>query len=167
VIFAVPGKAKCVWADAGFRVRDDGRLIVTVPDLGSGEWLASVLVVTPTGAALTLPARAAGNSPDGAPAGPGDAGVFFVAPGATLTPPQGATIVVDRGAWARGADGSLVVVRAGGGLERAKANCLVIRETPRPQPRDLVVTPVLDVPAVNASFVDSLFRYSGNEYERS
>ena len=153
VLFAAVGDAAGGWAEAAFRWRDDGRLSVRVPDLGRAPRAASVVVLTPAGAAVLLPDR---DAPEAVPDR-----YSFVPPGATLAPPLGAAVLVDNGGWASGPSGSLVVVRAGGGVFKARADCLIVRETLRPQPRDLSATPVLDVPAVVPCFVDSLFQYSG------
>ena len=163
MVFAAPDGAHGGWNYAAFRVRDDGHLIVAVPDLGPAARLATILVVTPKGAAVTVPVGATLVPVDHrTPADLGDSGFFYVPSGATLTPPgRGAVVVVDRGAWVRAAAGSLVVLRSGGGAQQARTDCLIIRETPRPEARDLSIAPVLDVPAVNACFVDSLFQYSG------
>ena len=166
VLFASPGIANGArgsvkgWREAGFRVRDDGRLMVTVPDLGPDEQEPTIVVITPRGAAVTVsPGTTLVSSTDEAPEQDGRA--YYVTADAALAPPRGAPVVVDRGGSLHAAAGSLVVVRSGGGVERARTDCLIIRETRRPQPRDLLVTPVLDVPAVNACFLDSPFQYSG------
>ena len=162
VLFAAAGATGKGWRDADFRVRDDGRLLVTVPDLGPGELRPTIVVVTPAGAAITTSSNTSLVSPDAADRAPdSDAGLFFVTAGATLSPRYGAAVIVERGASVHAASGSLVVVRSGGGVERARTDCLIIRETPRPEARDLAVTPVLDVPAVNTCFLDSPFQYSG------
>jgi hypothetical protein len=163
VVFAAPATAGRAWSDAAFRVRDDGRLIATVPDLGPSERPATVIVVTPRGAAVTVSQGATLVSVEKPrPAPDGGAGLHYLAAGATLSPPRGAVVVVDRGAAVWSAAGSLVVVRAGGGVERARADCLIVRETPRPEARDLAVVPVLDVPLVNTCFVESPFYYAGH-----
>jgi len=162
VVFAAAGGSGPGWVEAPFRVRDDARLTVTVPDMGALERLVAVAVVTPKGAAVTLPDEAVLVSA-AAPAPWDSRGgkFYFVAAAGSLEPPRGAPVVVDRGAWARTPAASLVVIRAGGGVEKATMDCLIIRETDRPEPRDLRVTPVLDVRAVNVCFVDAPFEYSG------
>jgi hypothetical protein len=161
VIFAPVASGGRTWQKASFRVRDDGHLIVTVPDLGPDEQQATVVVVTPQGAAVTVPTAAtlvAGDPPGRAPRDRG--GFFFVSDSAAFTPPAGATVFVDRGATVRFAAGSLLCIRAGGGADRVRGDCLILRESRNPQPRDLSVLSVLDVSALNACFVDSLFQYA-------
>jgi hypothetical protein len=136
--------------------------MVTVPDLGPGRRPAAVLVVTPRGAAVSVSLRSSLVSAVARETAPAlDGGLYFVAPGSAFSPARGAVVVVDRGATVRGAGGSLVVVRSGGGVDRARGDCLIVRETPRPEPRDLAAVPVLDVPAVNACFLDTAFQYTG------
>ena len=162
VLFAAPATRGNAWRDADFRVRDDGRLIVTVPDLGPSPRPATVLVITPRGAAVTVSHDSTLVSVDpvtSSTAGAG--GLYVVTAGASLTPGRGSVVVVDRGATVRSPAASLLLVRAGGGVERARADCLIVRETPRPEVRDLSAVPVLDVPALNTCFLESAFQYTG------
>jgi len=151
VVFAAgpqPG-AGAVRADARFEVRGDGMLVAQVPDLGRRRREVAIIVLTPGGAAVT------------APDDRGSPSFQLVSPGTRLTPETGATLFVDRDATVASAAGSVVLVRAGGTVDRAWADCLVVRETPNPVAWDLKVTPVIDVPALNACAVDSLFQYAG------
>jgi hypothetical protein len=167
VLFAAPAPTGRAWHDADFRVRDDGRLILTVPDLGPGQRPATVVVLTPRGAAVSVSSPSTLVSVHPALKAPaGDSGLYFIAAGATLTPARGAVVVVDRGATVQSAAGSLLVVRAGGAVERARADCLIIHETPRPEARDLAAVPVLDVPALNTCFIESSFQYAGQNSGR-
>ena len=167
VLFAAPVPAHAPrhspkgWHDAAFRVRDDSRLIVTVPDLGPLEQRPLIVVITPRGAAVALPPETPRVSA-AAPARAHHANAFHVPRHAALSPPRGAPVLVDRGGSVLSPSASLVIVRAGGGVERATTDCLIIRETPRPQPRDLLVTPVLDVPAINPCFLDVPIQYAGH-----
>lgn len=150
-------------ADAWFRLRDDRHIIVAVPHLGPGACDAVVAIFTPRGAAVTVPAGGERDWPYGA-AGElsGSRGFAFVARGATLTPPAGLTLFVDSGAAVHSPAGSLVFVRSGGGVYRARTSCFIVRETDAPRPRDQSVTPVLDVPALDASVIHAAFRYTGD-----
>ena len=151
VLFAAGPQAGAgaVRADAPFEVRGDGTLVARVPDLGRRRREVAIIVLTPGGAAVTAPDDRGGPS------------FQLVSPGTRITPEAGATLFVDRDATVASAAGSVVLVRAGGTVDRAWADCLVVRETPNPVAWDLKVTPVIDVPTLNACAVDSLFQYAG------
>lgn len=152
------GRSSAARAEAAFQSGDDASLIARVPDLGADARDATVVVFTPRGAAVAMPDRAERSAPTAGREG-GD--FLLVRGGTTLEPATGATLFVEPGATVSSPAGSVVLVRAGGGVDRARTDCLVIRETSNPQVRNLSVTPVLEVPALNACFVDKLIQYAG------
>ena len=157
VVFAAgpSARTRAARGDAHFEVIDDSTIEAVVPDLGRGPRDATIAVITPSGAAVTVPA-------DDAPSSAGSGGDFVtVWQGETVTPSRGATLLVERGGCAVSASESVIFLRAGGGVERARTDCLIVRETGNPVTHDLALTPVIEVPELRTCRVDSLFRYAG------
>jgi hypothetical protein len=142
-------------ADAEFDVLDDFTIEAVVPDLGRGARDVTVAVITPAGAAVTVPMD------ESAPPAGLFGGFVTVPGGQTLMPRRGTTLLVERGGCAASASDSVIFLRAGAGLDRVRNDCLIIRETPNPVAHDLSVTPVIEVPELRTCRVDSLFHYAG------